>query len=179
MRATPNFRAGVPASVRCGGVATGELRALLAAASVRLNRIGEELFTDQRFQTSAASKLVNVQVVSAADFGFADGATFSQLADAAAARGLKLCPLELAPHMRLQFPDQAESPEDPDARTGRAPLGAITVASEPPGVEELVPWGFYLCRYGDDLWLRGYRCSSGHIWSPEDLFIFIRPGDEV
>jgi hypothetical protein len=26
-------------------------------------------------------------------------------------------------------------------------------------------------------WLRGYRCEAGHLWSPEDVFMFCRCGE--
>ena len=38
------------------------------------------------------------------------------------------------------------------------------------------PRGFYLRRIDGVLWLRGYRADAAHLWSPEDVFVFVRMG---
>lgn len=164
----------MPPFVSVGGVARQVLRERLAQASVRLNRFAEDLFDDGRFECADTARTVAVQQVCAGDLGFADGATFEQLVRAAAGRGLQLCPLELGPHLRLQFMRQAEPLEHGGAEPGRAPPGSITVASEPPADEDRTPWGFYLRRMDGELWLRGYRSRFGHVWRPRDAFVFVR-----
>ncbi|MDA0708693.1 MAG: helicase, partial [bacterium] len=34
------------------------------------------------------------------------------------------------------------------------------------------PKGFYLRRIKGVLWLRGYRSWPGHVWEPDDHFVF-------
>lgn len=170
-----NSSAGAPETVIIGRADKKELRALLAQSAVRLNQLAEDLFADERFQTTAEAETVKVRVISAADLGFPEGATFQELVCAAQAQGLQLCPLELGPHLRLQFAHQLESPEEGRQSVGKAPPGSITVASEAPKDEDLIPWGFYLRRVGGELWLRGYRSWTGHKWAPEDRFVFVIP----
>jgi len=163
-----------PASVRIGGVSKVDLRERLAQAAVKLNPLAESLFADERFKPSGQAAIVAVDASNVASLGFPAGATFEQLTNAAHGMGLSLCPLELGPHLRLQYREQAESPEDAAMTTGKAPPGSITVASAPPLDEEAVPWGFYLRRIGADQWLRGYRSWAGHVWAPEDVLVFVR-----
>jgi len=46
------------------------------------------------------------------------------------------------------------------------------VASAPLAQDDETPKGFYLRRIEGVLWLRGYRSWPGHIWSPQDMFVF-------
>jgi len=162
-----------PNRVRIGGVSKAELLSQLAGARVRLNPMAEELLADPRFTTRPESSFVEVVAVSVASFGFHNGATFAQLAARAAGQGLSLRPLELAPHLRLQFTEQPEGSVGRQTQH-RAPPGSLTVASPPPSDEQDIPWGFYLRRIEGDLWLRGYRSWPGHQWAPDDHLVFTR-----
>ncbi|MCY1241037.1 hypothetical protein D9M72_539170 [compost metagenome] len=59
--------------------------------------------------------------------------------------------------------------------SGRAPDGALTVASEALSRDDDYPKGFYLRVVDGQAWLRGYRCDDEHTWSPDDRFIFQLP----
>jgi hypothetical protein len=106
------------------------------------------------------------------ELGFPDGATYQELVAAAERRGLSLCPLELGPHLRLQFPEQPEGFIGQPPSQNRAPPGSITVASVPLANDEETPHGFYLRRIEGALWLRGYRSWPGHIWNSHDVLVF-------
>ncbi len=160
--------------IRVGSASKTELLSQLRSAGVRLNELAEALFADDRFTTSAVGSYVEVAELSVASLGFADGATFAQLVEQAAVSGLSLCPLELGPHFRLQYTDQPEGSVGQPASHNRAPPGSVTVASAPFAGDEHAPKGFYLRRIEGMLWLRAYRSWSGHIWSPEDIFVFSR-----
>jgi len=67
-----------------------------------------------------------VAVVSLAEIGLPDGGTFDEITTAAQAVGLDLCPLEAAPHLRLQYTDQPKGPY-------------LTVASQKLRSEETYP----------------------------------------
>jgi hypothetical protein len=56
---------------------------------------------------------------------------------------------------------------------------AVTVMTEAPPDDEDLPWGFYLRRLGDSLWLRGYRSWSGHIKAPDECLVFLRRGEPL
>jgi len=161
-------------SVRIGGVTKPELLHQLANAGVQLNEMGQALFADARFTTSTVSCVIETVQVSVAWLGFPSGATFDEIVRAAASHGLSMCPLELAPHLRLQFTDQEEGAEGRAPSQHRAPPGSVTVASVPISDDDEIPKGFYLRRIDGVLWLRGYRSWAGHVWSPEDLLLFQR-----
>lgn len=172
---TPTFRL---RSVSSGGVAKAELLSRLEAAGVLLNEAAHTLFADPRFTTSPAASRVDVVETSVAALGLPDGGTFAQIVERAAAQDLLLCPLELGPHLRLEFVDQEEGFIGQPLTQHRAPPGSLTLASAPLAEDEETPKGFYLRRIEGVLWLRGYRSWPGHPWSPQDMLAFIRRRDE-
>jgi hypothetical protein len=157
--------------LRTGGASKSDLLTELEVAGVRLNDAARALFDQDRFTTSAVPSLMAIAELSVADLGLGDGGRFDDIVDRAARLGLSLCPLELAPHFRLQCLEQPEGFLGNPPSQGRAPPGSITVASAAPA-EEGSPAGFYLRRIEGALWLRGYRSWSGHIWSPQDVLAF-------
>ncbi|GAA0760076.1 hypothetical protein LRH25_00815 [Ideonella azotifigens] len=163
--------------VRVGGASKAELLAQLEAAGVALNEAGKSLFADERFTTSAVTSLREVVELAVAELGFAEGATWAQVIERAMSQGLTPCPLELGPHLRLQFLDQAEGFLGQPVTQHRAPPGSLTVASLPIAEDDDTPKGFYLRRIEGVLWLRGYRSGADHLWSPEDRLVFCRAGD--
>jgi hypothetical protein len=160
--------------IRIGGASKVDLRSKLRLAGVRLNESAEVLFADGRFTTSAARSLVEVAELSVASLGFHHGATFAKILEQAAVVGLSLCPLELGPHFRLQYTVQPEGFVGRQPSQHRAPPGSVTVASAPLADDDCTPKGFYLRRIEGVLWLRGYRSSPDHNWSPEDVLAFLR-----
>ena len=109
-----------------------------------------------------------------AELGFGGGATYEQLTARALESGLVECPLELGPHLRVQFLDQPEGVAGSSSTPHRAPPGSITVASRPLDASDETPKGFYLRCVQGVSWLRGYRSWPGHLWSPEDVLVFAR-----
>jgi len=169
------FRAFPTRMARIGGVPKEELLSRLQGAGVLLNDAAQALFADARFTTSSVSSLVETVQVSVAALGFPDGATFAMVVERAATNGLLLCPLELGPHLRLQFTDQPEGSLGQPASKHCAPPGSLTLASAAVAEDDETPKGFYLRRIEGDLWLRGYQSWQGHNWSPQDVFVFVRP----
>ena len=166
----------VPKEVRVGGVDKLELIRALREHNVRLNEAAEDLFEDRRFVPLGRRAVVEIAFVSVAGLGFRDGATYERLVRRALDSGLVESPLEMGPQLRLQFPNQPEGSAGFPATEHRAPHGSVTVASSPLDGSDETPKGFYLRRIDGVLWLRGYRSWPGHIWSPEDVFVFSRRG---
>lgn len=163
--------------VRVGGATKAELLAQLARAQVKLNQAAKDLFADPRFTTASTVSLIEAVEISLGELGLSSGGTISQVIEQAAFKGLSICPLELGPHLRLQFTNQAEGFLGHPASENRAPPGSVTVASAPLADDDDTPRGFYLRRISGALWLRGYRSWPGHVWSPGDVFVFSRaPG---
>jgi hypothetical protein len=163
--------------VRIGGVTRAELLSRLQRAGVLLNEAAETLFADDRFTTSLLSTSVEVVSFSVAELGFPDGASFGDIVERANNIGLLLCPLEVGPHLRLQFIYQPEGFIGQPVSQNCAPPGSLTVASAPLAQDDDSPKGFYLRRIEGALWLRGYRSWAGHIWSPRDRLAFVRDQD--
>ena len=149
-----------------------ELLAALREHNIQLNQYAEALFDDRRFTTLRRQHVVEIVALSVAELGFGEGATYGQIIARALESGWVECPLELGPHLRMQFPDQPDGADGKPLTHGRAPPGSITVASPPLDDSDETAKGFYLRRVESVLWLRGYRSWSGHIWGPEDVFVF-------
>lgn len=164
----------LPNRVHIGGMDKRELIQALREHGVHLNLAAEALFDDRRFTPLTQSKVIEITLVSVSDLGFGEGATYAQLTERARESGLVECPLELGPHLRLQFPNQPEGSAGFPATKHRAPPGSITIASSPLDDCDETPKGFYLRRIDGVLWLRGYWSWPGHIFSPEGLLVFSR-----
>lgn len=162
----------LPTNVRIGGLEKSELRLTLLSRGFQLNAAAEALFEDPRFSTSAAPTSIAIVARSVADLGFAEGATYGDLLARAHSRGLAECPLELGPRLRLVYLEQPDGGALSAGVRGRAPPLALTIASAPLDETEETPKGFYLRKAEGVAWLRGYRSWEGHLWSPEDVFIF-------
>ena len=164
----------LPSAVRVGGMDKHELVEALRRHNVRLNQAAEALFHHPQFTLLAESKVVDIAVVSVSGLGFREGATYQQLTSQALESGLVECPIELAPHLRMQFLDQPEGSAGFPATQHRAPFGSVTVASSPLDGGGETPKGFYLRRIDGVLWLRGYWSRPDNVWSEGDVFVFSR-----
>jgi hypothetical protein len=169
-----SWRASIPSAVRVGGMSKSELLQALREHDVQLNQAAEALFEDRRFTTRSKHQVIEIAAFSVSDLGLEAGATYGQLAARAIESGLVECPLELGPHLRLQFLDQPEGAHGIPTTHGKAPPGSITVASSPLDDSDETAKGFYLRCVDGVLWLRGYWSWPGHIWSPADVLVFSR-----
>jgi hypothetical protein len=161
--------------ISVGGLSRSTLLSSLSARGILLNAHAETLIDDDAFD-SAIPRQVMVTERSVTDLGLVDGATLPQILEAARQQGLLPCPVDAAPYLRMAWNEQDTSP-DSVMSTGRAPTGALTVATERLSDDDEYPRGFYLRVVDGDAWLRGYRCDDEHLWSPGDRFIFQQPAD--
>jgi hypothetical protein len=160
--------------VHVGGRTSDELLTDLLAAGIRLNKHAKTLLGSGKFQTEPNSRRMAVVVLSVHDLGLPNGADIQAIYKRALERQLALCPIELAPHFRLQYRDQPEGSIGHPSSQGVAPPGSITVACEPIDSDDSFPKGFYLRRIDGELWLRGYCSDGGHPWDSSDRFAFCR-----
>jgi hypothetical protein len=153
-----------PTLVSIGGVSKEELRHRLAEASVSLNPYAELLFDASEFTVSDRVRPIDLVSVSLEDLGLDAGGTLPAIFERADGLGYELCPLEVAPHLRLHFLDQSAGPY-------------LTVASPRPRPHDMdFPAGFYLRRLDDGLWLRGYRTDDDWVFPPAfTRFVFSLP----
>ena len=160
--------------VSVGGTSKPLLLARLATAGVELNEAARILFASEKFTTSSKSQSLLTVELSVRQLGFTDGTTASEFVGKAIAAGLSLAPVELGPHLRLQYLDQPEGYWGYPVTEHRAPPGSIAIASAPLSEEDQFPKGFYLRRIKGTLWLRGYWCSSSNRWDADDRLVFVR-----
>lgn len=160
--------------VAVGGLTKSQLIQELKRCSVSMNEYGEILFADDKFTTSDTKYSLKTVELTVMDLGFPDGANTAQLFKRATELGLELCPLELGPHLRLEYLDQPEGYSGNSSQQHQAPSGSITIASEILTEDDDFPKGFYLRKVNGVLWLRGYTTDYLHVWKPEDHFIFIK-----
>jgi hypothetical protein len=167
----PNCPA-ITRTVTVGGLTKSELIQELQRNAISMNESAESLFASEHFTISGPRYAVTTVELTVRDLGFPQGATIAEIYARAEALGLGLCPLELGPHLRLQYLDQPEGYWGQPVRQHQAPSGSITIASEKFTEDDNVPKGFYLRRIKGELWLRGYRSGPEHVWEPDDHFIF-------
>lgn len=149
--------------VQVGGVAKDDLLRILERRNVSLNDYARTLFADTVFTTSDEEHEVRIAAVSLPELGLPDGGLYADIVDRAVDLGLQQCELELAPHLRLQYPDQPEGPY-------------LTVASKKLRPDDSFPNGLYLRRTEGRLWLRGYNSGPDYIWPPDfSRFVFVYP----
>lgn len=158
--------------VRVGGRSRAEVVQLLLNAGVLLNSHAETLLAHPAFEAPAGQSLRIVERTVDA-LGFKHGAVQSRIFAAARNQGLELCPLVTGPYLRLAMMDQEDAP-DSVLSAGRAPTGAIHVASEPLSADVDDPKGFYLRVLDGRPWLRGYRCDDVYMWGPEQRLAFTK-----
>lgn len=162
-------------TVTIGGLTKAELLEQLHAQAISLNESAQRLFDNALFSTAPTCSSVTTVELTVQDLGFPQGAKIAEIQARAKTLGLGLCPLELAPQLRLQYLDQPEGYWGQPVRPHQAPSGSITIVSEELTPEEDVPKGFYLRRIKGELWLRGYRSWAGHVWNAEDHLLFCQP----
>jgi hypothetical protein len=159
-------------TVEVGGLTKSQLIQKLQQYSILMNESGERLLADDKFTTSDTKYSLQTVELTVGDLDFHDGATTAQIFKRASELGLELCPLELGPHLRLEYLDQPEGYLGNPLQRHQAPAGSITIASEILSEDDDFPKGFYLRRINGVLWLRGYRADHLHVWNPGDHFIF-------
>lgn len=147
----------------------------LVRHGIKLNEAGKALFDHAGFTTSDSISTVSTIELTVANLGFPRGGVFADILGTAVAMGFAACPLELGPHLRLQFLDQQEGQIGEQLSRHKAPFGSITVFSLRIDEEEGTPQGFYLRRVNGELWLRGYWSGAEHIWDPDDHLVFVAP----
>lgn len=159
--------------VEVGGLTKSQLIQKFQEHSILMNEYAKRLFAYDNFTTSDLTYSLKTVELTVHDLGFLEGATTDQIFKRASEVGLDLCPLELGPHLRLQYLDQPEGYLGKPSLEHQAPYGSITIASEILTEDEDFPKGFYLRRIHGVLWLRGYVAGPEHVWKPEDHFIFL------
>lgn len=156
-----------------GGLSRDALREALAGEGVALNPYAEMLLQHSELD-DRTEQTIRVTRRSVAELGLPEGGTLPQILTAAAAAGLRPCPLRTGPFLRLALMGQEQAP-DAVLSAGRAPTGALHVLSVPLSEDHEVPKGFYLRVVDGTVWLRGYRCDDEYVMPPESQLVLQVP----
>ena len=157
--------------IEVGGVSKSELIKQLNKFPFCVNEYGDKILMDKRFTSSTLKYTVKTIEITVAQLGLVKGGTLNEIFNRASKLGLKKCPLEIGPYLRLNFLDQ---PESTKISSHKAPDGSIIIASNVIKNDPDFPKGFYLRNFKGNLWLRGYVSSDDYILNPSDHFIFIK-----
>lgn len=175
MRIYPNFPA-ITRTIEIGGLTKLQLIQKLQQHSISLNEYAERLLSNDKFTTSKTKYTLKTVELSIRNLGFPEGATMPQIFKRASELGLDLCPLEVGPHLRLDYLNQSEG-NTGNLSQQQAPSGSITIASKIVNEDDDFPKGFYLRKIDGALWLRGYIADYLHVWNTDDHFIFCQRKD--
>lgn len=113
------------------------------------------------FTACLEHKEVDLVITSAAELGFANGATRKEIYDRARKQGLGLCANEVGPQLRFLYKDQ--------------PKGEwILIAMEPIADSDAQPRIFFLEHDDDALWLDSGDGNPVRFWDADDRWVFLR-----
>lgn len=125
------------------------LRQALLDAGNRIGDWGADIL--KRVKVASEPTEVDIVVVSVAELGFPNGATREQIYEKALSLGLKLCPAEVGPQMRLQYTEQ--------------PNGEwILVAMDPITASDGSLLVFSVVHAHDGRWLYGHYGRPDYVW---------------
>jgi hypothetical protein len=105
----------------------------------------------------------NLVIVTAAELGFPDGATREKIYDKAISMGFELCPAEVGPQLRLQYPADEQ------------PMNEwLLVAMEPIKASDGSLGVFDVERDGGGAWLGSLSGDPGGVWGASLRWLFRR-----
>jgi hypothetical protein len=139
------------------------LRRDLHAARCGVGDQAAEVLDGPAFRIATTKAAVDLVVLSVAELGFgAQGAPLAKVYAKAARLGLQLCPVEVAPELRLQYLDQ--------------PLGEfLNIAMAPVANRRGELVGLSVANGGAGLILIGGSAEPGFIMPAGARFVFVRP----
>ena len=157
-------------TVAIGGLSRSALKLKLRDRGIELNDHASELMQHPVFDNVQTPVVKHFATRRLMDLGLTDAAPLSEIFAAAQRQHLGLRPVTAGPYLRLAYAKQPTSKHSV-LNVGKAPDSSLTVASAALGDDEF-PKGFYLRTVDGQQWLRGYRCTKEHRFSPADHFIF-------
>ena len=137
----------------------GDLRKALRKSGEMISDWASNILN--RISLSEIKQTLDLVVLSVAELGFPKGAELKDIYKAAEKHGLDLCPAEVGPQLRLQYPDQ--------------PAGEWLVIAMEPIKDSDGDLCLFIVEYDDaDRWLRAYDGWPDRLWDADDRFVFIR-----
>ena len=144
-----------------GLVTADDFRRALKKAGYRISDWANDILGQRAFTASTKETEVDLVVVSVAELGFPKGATRQKIYRKVQELGLTLCPAEVGPQLRLQYPDQPLNE--------RLLIGMEPIAGSVGGFEV-----FRVERYDGGSWLGSDYGSAGVFWGGGYRWVFLR-----
>ena len=136
-------------------------REALTQAGFKISEWALHILGKPQFTVATEETEVELVVVTVGDLGFPKGAILEQIYTRAKQHGLKLCPPEVGPALRLQYPDQ--------------PLGEwLLIAMEPITGPDGSPYVFCVGHGDSGRWLRESGGFPRGCWNADCCWVFLR-----
>lgn len=135
------------------------LKAAIEAKGIEVSDWSFDVMRRPAFTLASQEATVDLAIVSVGEFGFTKATPLRDIHARAIELGLQLCPAEVGPQLRLQFPDQ---PRD----------GYLRVAMEAITDSRGRPVLFYL-GHADGRWLEADWGRPDSTWSLDCRFVFV------
>ncbi|NMB91825.1 hypothetical protein GYA37_03190 [candidate division WWE3 bacterium] len=135
------------------------LRKALEESGVQIGDWAGDILNKTKLSKSKQS--LDLVVLSVKELGFPQGTQLKDIYEAAKNQGLDLCPAEVGPQLRLQYPDQ--------------PNGEwLVIAMEPIKDSGGALGLFRVGCGGGGLWLNAYNGNPDNFWNGNNRFVFVR-----
>ena len=134
-------------------------RKALKKGGYKIGDWGNDILGKPAFTVAEKEETIDLVKVTVAELGFKNGATYKEICDAAASRGLKKCPNEVGPALRLAYTDQ--------------PAGEwLRIAMDPIAGSDGDLYIFDVVHDCDGRWLYGDYGHPGSRWGADYTFVF-------
>jgi len=137
-----------------------EYRSAIKSARMKIGSWGDNIIG--RITCLQEETEVDLVVLSVGELGFKDRAMYSDICAKANELGLELCPAEVGPALRLQYPDQL--------RDEWLHIAMEAITDWDGGGRDI----FFVVRDDGGLWLIGYFDHPGRFWLAGDRLAFVR-----
>lgn len=115
----------------------------------------------KKVKLAKKKETLNLEVWTVKELGFSSSATREQVYEAAQKQGLELCPAEVGPQLRLQYPDQPQ-------------YEWLYIAMEPITASDGDQNVFRVGHDEDEVWLNSNWYNPDNVWDCDDRWVFVR-----
>lgn len=161
MAATQAFKTWKIVRLGTGLKTADDFHKALKASGFKIGEWANDILDKPAFKAATKESELELVRVTVGEFGFINGATRQQIYQRAQELGLKTCPNEVGPQLRLQYKDQ--------------PNGEWIIIAMWPIADSDGNFKLLNVRHNDDgLWLSSNCSSAGYVWNSDNVFIFCK-----
>jgi hypothetical protein len=139
-----------------------DFRKAIKDCGMQIGDWANDILCKPQFTVATEETEVDLVIVSVAELGFKNRAKLKDIFTRAKELGLQLCPNEVGPQLRLQYPDQSKNEW-------------LIIGMEP--VADSVGYLrlFSVAHGGGGLWLGAYYDYPDSVWISSNRFVFVLP----